>query len=103
MSLVVAVVTVYFRDFYYLLGVFLQLIYFATPILYPLGAMPAKYQFVLKLNPLYPQINLFQKLIYAGVLPSIEDWLTALAVALASFVVGWGLLLLREEDLVFRL
>lgn len=102
-SLFVAVVTVYFRDFQYLLNVFLQLLYFATPILYPLSAIPPKYQIVLKLNPLYSQVALFQKLVYVGAWPTLAEWGAAAATALGALILGIAVLLLREDDLVFRM
>jgi hypothetical protein len=34
---------------------------YATPILYPLSVIPERYQYVLKLNPLYTQLVLFQR------------------------------------------
>src|SRR5262249_2524815 len=52
-TIIASVLTVYFRDFQYLLGVFLQLLYFATPIMYPVSVLPKGYQEILKLNPFY--------------------------------------------------
>ena len=58
-SILMAVAAVYFRDILHLQAVFLQLVYFATPILYPLNVLPPKYQEWMALNPLYIQIHLF--------------------------------------------
>lgn len=102
-SIVVAVATVYFHDVQYLLGVLLQLLYFATPILYPISVLPEKYHFFIRLNPLYSQVTLFQRLIYDGVLPSSTEWGAAVGMALGSFALGVSVLMLTEEDLVFRL
>ncbi len=101
-SLVVAVATVFFRDVQYLLTVFLQLLYFATPILYPISTLPEKYHYVIRLNPFYSQVVLFQRLIYDGVMPSGSEWSLAAATALGFLALGVGVLLHYEEDLVFR-
>jgi len=98
-----SVATVYFRDVQYLLGVFFQLLYFATPIFYPVSAFPGHFQWVALLNPLFPIIHLFQSLIYEGVLPSAADWASASALAVASLTLGLWLLIRCEEDLVFRM
>ncbi len=103
LSMVVAVATVYFRDVVYLLTVFLQLLYFVTPILYPENALPANYLPYLQLNPLYWQINLFHHLVYYGTIPSVFEW--SMGVATAGLSLGAGVLVLvgLEEDLVFRM
>lgn len=98
-----AVLTVYFRDVQYLLSVLLQLVYFLTPIMYPITALPARVAHFLHLNPLYPQILLFQKLIYEGVVPSPTEWAVAGGSALLAFVVGFVTLSYCDEDLVFRM
>jgi ABC-type polysaccharide/polyol phosphate export permease len=102
-GLIVAVLTVYFRDTEYLLGVFMQLLYFATPIMYWEGLLPEKFRFVLSLNPFMSQIRLFHRLIYEGVMPTSSEWGLALGIAGITLIVGLGLLKTLEEDLVFRL
>lgn len=102
-GLILAVTTVYFRDIQYLLGVFLQLLYFGTPIIYPVSALPSNFQNILKLNPLFSQIEIFQKLIYWGVTPTAQEWVNASLIALVSFFAGVWVLVSREDDLVFRM
>ena len=102
-SLMVSVATIYFRDMQYLLTVFLQLLYFATPIMYPAELLPPNYLFALRLNPVYSQINLFHKLIYDGVIPTGTEW--GVAAAVAFCVLGAGISVMRafEYELVFRM
>ena len=102
-GVIVSVLTVYFRDVEYLLGVLLQVLYFATPILYPARVLPERYQPFLNLNPVYTQIKLFHELIYYGRLPTETLWLNAWAVALLFLVGGLTLLFSLEDDLVFRM
>ncbi len=102
-SLLVSVMTVYFRDVQYLMGVFLQLLYFATPIMYPVNLLPAKYAYYLGLNPIYRIIILFQKLLHEGVLPSPTDWWVATVVSAGTLLVGLLFLGSKDEDLVFRM
>jgi len=103
LSVLLSVCTVYFRDINYLIGVFLQLLYFLTPIIYPLDTLQSKYRVVLQFNPLYPPILLFQKLIYYGQVPLPIEWLSASLLALTSAVIGFGVLSLLDEDVVFRM
>lgn len=102
-AIVVSVATVYFRDVQYLISVVLQLLYFATPILYPENALPAEYLPFLQANPLYWQINLFHHLVYFGDIPSAAAWGMGLLTALSSLAFGIWVLVRLEEDLVFRM
>lgn len=102
-SILMAVAAVYFRDILHIQSVFLQLVYFATPILYPLNALPPKYQQWMELNPLYVQIRLFQRLISEGVVPSSGEWLAAAGTAFLCLAAGLYLLSAVEDELVFRL
>ncbi len=102
-SMMVSVATIYFRDVIYLSTVFLQLLYFVTPILYPDGALPPSYLPYLQLNPLYWQINLFHQLVYFGQVPTVFEWAMGIGTSLVVFFGGLFILLGLEEDLVFRL
>jgi ABC-type polysaccharide/polyol phosphate export permease len=81
----------------------MQLLYFGTPIMYPLSMLPDQYRFVLKLNPLYSQINLFHRLIYEGWLPTAEEWGSAYLIAILTLALGSFMLIKCEDELVFRL
>lgn len=102
-SLLVAVATVYFRDVEYLVTVFMQLLYFATPVMYPVSLLPENYRIILSLNPLYSQIQVFHALIYEGVVPTAAVWGTAFGVSFVSLFAGLYVLLLCEDELVFRM
>jgi len=103
LSVFVAVATVFFRDVQYLLGIFLNLMYFLTPVIYPVTALPENYRVYMQLNPVALQIGLFQKLIYYGQFPSAQEWAVALTISMTSLVLGLTFLSLADEELVFRL
>jgi ABC-type polysaccharide/polyol phosphate export permease len=102
-SMFVSVATVFFRDVQYLLSVFLNLVYFLTPILYPLSVLPEKYRTILAFNPLSVFIDLFHKLIYFGELPSMLEWSSASLLALTMFLGGLVVMIVADEELVFRM
>jgi lipopolysaccharide transport system permease protein len=78
---------VFVRDIHYLIGLLLQSLVFITPIFYPLEAVPAPLRQVLALNPLYPVVDDFRRVVLWGELP---DW-PRLAL---SFVLGSAVMLL---------
>jgi lipopolysaccharide transport system permease protein len=59
-GLIVSSLTTKYRDLQQLLGVGLQLLMYATPIIYPLSRIPENWRWVALLNPLAPVIETFR-------------------------------------------
>jgi ABC-type polysaccharide/polyol phosphate export permease len=85
----VAALSVHYRDLRDLLGHLLNLLFFASPIIYSLDGLevPATLRRVLVLNPLAPLVEVFRDVAFAGRTGSPASWALALAVGL----VVWGL------------
>ena len=61
----------------------MQLFFFVTPIVYPLAAVPERFQWILALNPLHLIIDHFRRTLLWGQAP---DWGSLGAVTLFAFV-----------------
>jgi len=70
-SYFVASLSVYIRDTAYVVQVILQILFFMTPIFYPIQAVPAPYRRLLEINPLTILIEQARKVFLFGTLP---DW-----------------------------
>jgi len=70
-ALFVASLGVYLRDIQYVIGIILQILFFMTPIFYPISAVPEKYQLPLRMNPLSIMIEQGRDVLLRGQLP---DW-----------------------------
>jgi len=80
--------TVKYRDLTFLLGFGMQLWMYGTTIIYPLTAIPAKYQFVVLLNPMVSIIEVFRYAwIGTGSFP-VYGLIYAGAASIVSFLVG---------------
>jgi lipopolysaccharide transport system permease protein len=91
--LFISSINVYFRDLEHLVEVFLNLLFYVTPIIYPLDIVPENYQNLLLVNPLSSLIEAWRDLFISNALPNIETlWpcllFTALAVIVGSSVFG---------------
>ena len=87
-SYFVASLGVYLRDLPYLVGVVTQILFFMTPIFYPLEIVPEKYRLLLQLNPLTALVEQTRNLFLFRQVP---DWLfctQALLVSLVFFQMG---------------
>ena len=71
------------KDVGHVIMAFMQLYFFLTPIVYPLSAVPERYQPILALNPLHVVIEHFRRTILWGQAP---DWTALGLVTLFSLV-----------------
>ena len=58
-----------FRDTQHLLGVFLNLLFFLSPIFYKTSDLPAQYQWLYRFNPIVYLIDAYRAILLTGVLP----------------------------------
>lgn len=88
-SLVVSSLTVYFRDLLHLLGVFMQLLFYATPIVYSINDVPVGFQWLLKLNPMSYLIEGYRAIFYDKTLPSFHSLGIAFLMGIFLCVIGY--------------
>ena len=88
LALGLATLQAHFKDVRDILGNLLTLLFFLTPIIYPLEAVSYKpLWWLVRLNPFTPFTLAYQQALFGGIWPSLNLWLQMVAVAL----VGWGL------------
>lgn len=76
----------YLRDIGMIIGLFVQIFLFLSPIFYPLEAIPAAYRPFLLLNPLTGTIEQFRTIVLAGRPP---DWGSLGMLLAAGWAVAW--------------
>jgi len=81
---------VYLRDVGYIVGVALQALFFATPIFYPVSAIPEAYRGWMMLNPLTPMIDLVRGHLIIGTPGDPTTWACALAIGLVAMALGYA-------------
>lgn len=87
-ALLVSSLTVYFRDLFHLLGVFMQLLFYATPIVYSMEAVPEKMRWLLKLNPMSYLIESYRSIFYHKTTPDFQNLAIAFVIAIVFFTIG---------------
>ena len=92
-SMLAAVLHVNFRDTQYLLGVFLMLGFFMTPILYDVAIVPERYRTIYHLNPMTYLVEAYRAVLLHGAAP---DWGTL------AIITGASLVLLKLFYMLFR-
>jgi ABC-2 type transport system permease protein len=110
-GMALAVANVYFRDTPHLVAIFLQVWFFATPIIYPSTLVTDQvastpYAWVARLyeaNPMVAFVEVFRALLYDNRLPDLGPSLYCLALAGASISIGYWVFRRREPVLAEEL
>lgn len=90
LGLVLAVLNIRYRDVAYLMGILLQVWFYATPIVYPPDLLEGKSaNAVLQFNPLNSYVNAVRRGVYHLDGPTLVNWGVMIASALLSLLVGW--------------
>ena len=89
-SMLVSALTVHFRDLKEILGNLLTLWFFATPIIYPMKAVPEPYRWLINLNPMTHLAISYQEVLFYIGPHGHWRWLMALLVgSVFMFLIGY--------------
>lgn len=88
-SFIVSSLSVYFRDLLHLLGVFMQLLFYATPIVYSAQDVPAGFRWLLKINPMSYLIEGYRAIFYDKMPPDFKSLGIALLMGIVLCVIGY--------------
>ncbi len=99
-GLILATLTVFFRDIEHLYGVFVTMLLYATPIMYPAEIVPESFRFIQTLNPLYAIITLFRDSFLYGTFFDMGTLLFATASSLIALALGIGLFYKYQDKFI---
>ena len=88
-AFLVSSLTVYFRDLLHILGIIMQLLFYATPIVYAIDSVPSKFQWLVKLNPMSYLITGYRDIFYNKTMPSFHGLLIAFTMGIILITVGY--------------
>ena len=88
-SFIVSSVTVYFRDLQHFIGIALQLLFYATPIVYSPGQIPEEFQWILNLNPMTYVINGYRDIFYYKQMPDLSSMAMVLGIGIIISLLGY--------------
>lgn len=91
---VLSIINVFLRDAGQLTGTFCQILYWATPIVYPLSVIPEKWHLLLSLNPVLPIIDLAR---YAFLDAPMNFWMLLYPLILSIITGSLALIMYRRS------
>ena len=103
LSMTVAILHVDLRDTEHLVGIALQILFWATPIVYPMSLLPTQVRGIVLASPLAQFIVIFRDIFYEQQLPALDLTVYAILWTLTSIAIGLWLFSRRLPFLVERL
>ena len=88
-SFVVSGICVYFRDLQHFIGIILQLLFYATPIVYSQDSIPAEYNWILKLNPMTYIINAYRDIFYYQKSIEVIPIISLIIIGIVACIIGY--------------
>jgi lipopolysaccharide transport system permease protein len=99
LALLMSALQVVFRDVGVAMPLLLQLWMFASPVIYPVSAVPEHLRGVYMLNPMTGLIDGFRRAVLEGAAPHGRSLATAAAVSLILLAAGYAFFKHRESTL----
>lgn len=88
MGFILATISVFMRDMFYIYGVVITLWTYLTPIMYSIDTLNPTFAMILKFNPLYQFINFSRTIILYGNCPTLGQFAGCAISALIIFFLG---------------
>jgi len=103
LSLFLSTLAVFFVDVVDMYGIFLTVLFYLTPIIYPISIVPARFAPLVQLNPLTHMVGLFRTILYDGQTPSLAAWGITAGLAVFSLLAGWLIFTKKVDEFAYRI
>lgn len=101
MGLILATISVFLRDMFYIYGIVTMMWTYLTPIMYDISAISSKLQILLKFNPMYHYINFARRIILYHEIPAPFTWAVCLVSALAVLIFGIWIFRKKQDKFIY--
>ncbi len=98
-GLILGILNVFVRDIAQVVPIILQILFWFTPIVYPISIIPEKYQPFLYLNPIFPLVRAYQETLVFSRQPDLLDILITLSASAALLLVALFLFNRASEEM----
>ena len=88
-SFIVSSISVYIRDLQHLIGVVLQLLFYAAPIVYAPESIPENFKWILDINPMTYIINGYRDIFYNQTMIDLQPILILIACSIVACIIGY--------------
>ena len=89
-SIILACVTVYFRDLEHIISILMMAWFYFTPIIYPEDYIPSRYLAFFRANPMMPLIDAYRDILMYNKLPDMMGLLYVFMLSVMILVIGYN-------------
>lgn len=100
LGLLIAALSVFFRDVMHLWSVVLTAWTYATPLFYPIEILPDFLAPLMQFNPMYHYVTYFREIALWGMTPGLEQNLICIGFAAAALVLGYVVFRAKEKKFI---
>ena len=86
---ILSAINVYVRDVEYVVSFVLNLLFYATPILYTAEMFPTKIRWVLNINPLTHLVNAYRSIFYYQTMPNLSSLFYLIILSIGVVLIGY--------------
>lgn len=101
-GLLLSAVAIFFTDVTEMYTILLTAWFYLSPVIYKPELLPAKFAWIVLLNPMYYMINLFRVPIFEGRIPTLQEFLVTGGIALVTLLVGWFIFSQKADEFAYR-
>ena len=102
-GLVLAALTVRFRDIMHLYAVFTTALMYLTPVIYPMSMLPDMIKKVVMLNPLTNYLLMFRDVMFYSALPSFTSIIIGFVEMILALVIGLWVFYKKQDGFILDL
>jgi len=99
LGMILSSLTIKYRDLTYLISFGVQLLMYATPIVYPLSTVPAQYKIYISLNPMTSIIECFRQAFFGNGTLTLDGIMISTISCVITFIIG--LLIFNKVERTF--
>ena len=100
LGLILGILNVFIRDLTQAVPIILQMLFWFTPIVYPVSIIPQDFRYLLEFNPLYHFVSAYQDVIVYGRGPELEGLAVITSVAICLLCLSLFLFRRAAEEMV---
>ena len=102
-GLILAALTVKFRDIMHLYTVFLTGLMYLTPVIYPRSMLPGWVYKIVSINPLTMIMVIFRNVVIYNTIPSVGEFIVPLIIVIVTFFLGLWVFYKQQDKFILNL
>ena len=102
LGMIISSLTTKYRDLSYILNFGIQLLMYASPIIYPLSIVPEKYRLIIISNPMTPIIEIFRNALLGTGQINMIMYIYSIVMTLVLFIIGLIIFNKVEKSLLIQ-